>query len=100
VGKIVSIERQRTVRLADDIEGMLRRGGDRELRLRAEDVEEPTRWRRAAVMAGHRLGYPTSTWAAGGWLGLLLHRPVTEAERRGSAEAMAGWILYGVPPEF
>ncbi len=57
MAKVVSIERERTLRLADAIERELRVSGVRELRVSKGEVEHPRRWRRAAVIAAHRLGF-------------------------------------------
>ena len=64
MGKVISIERQRTLRLALEIEREFRRSGARELRVKASYFDDVGRWRRAAVIAVHRLGHPATTWAS------------------------------------
>ncbi|HET9078568.1 MAG TPA: hypothetical protein VFN68_16655 [Acidimicrobiales bacterium] len=93
MGEVVSVERERTSRLADAIERELRVTGARELRIPMEAVEDPGRWRRAGVLASHRLGFKASTFAVAGVLGLIVHQPVTDAERRRFANAMAALIV-------
>jgi hypothetical protein len=97
VAKLVKLEAERVRRLADAIERNLRAGALREIRVAVEDVEDPGLWRKAAVMAAHRLGFRATTFCAAGALVLLVHRPVTDAERRQAADAMAALILQGGP---
>jgi hypothetical protein len=93
VGKAVSIEKERTLRLAREIERELRLTGARELRVPITEVEDPARWRRAAVMASHRIGFVANTLKWGRTLVLLVHKPVTEAESRWAAEVTTDLLL-------
>jgi hypothetical protein len=95
VGKVVNLERERTVRLASDIERVLRRSGERTFAVPSSSVEDPIRWRRAAVMAAHRLGFRACTYRRNGCLVVEVARPVTDAERRSAAEVFSGLLLAG-----
>ena len=93
----LSIESQRVKRLAAVIERDLRAGMAREIRVRATDAEDPGLWRRAVVIAAHRLGLRATTFVTGDALVLLVHRPVSDSEKRMAAEAIADLILHGCP---
>ena len=98
MGKVISIERQRTLRLALEIEREFRRSGARELRVKAGDVDDVGRWRRAAVIAVHRLGHPATTWASGEIVAAAVLRPVTVMERQDAAQRIADLLFGGTPP--
>jgi hypothetical protein len=82
------MERERTRRLSRTIERDLRLAGGKSLAVDESEVEDPTRWRRAAVMAAHRMGRRAETYR---WLGqwyIDLDYPVTKEESRFVAEVI------------
>jgi hypothetical protein len=86
--KLVRLERERTRRLSRQIEHDLRRThatGSRMLAVEAEGVGDIPRWRRAAVMAAHRMGHRATTYCWGNQVRVELDLPITEAERRRAA---------------
>jgi hypothetical protein len=98
MGKLVSIEGRRTVRLADAIERRLRANGECGFVVDADEVDDPDMWRRAAVMAVHRLGYKARTWADADQVAVIVDRPVTEAEKQWAADAVSAFIRPGPRP--
>jgi hypothetical protein len=96
--KLVRLERERTRRLSRQIEQDLRRAnatGGRMLAVEADSVGDVPRWRRAAVMAAHRMGHGATTYCWGNQVRVELDLPITEAERRRAAIVTAG--LLGLP---
>ena len=96
--RVVDLEREKTRRLARDIERELRNSGDREFAVDVGAVEDVSRWRRAAIMAAHRMGHRASTYLWRGEWRVELDLPVTEAERRYSA-LLIGSIIAPLLPE-
>jgi hypothetical protein len=93
--KLVRLERERTRRLSRQIEQDLRRThatGGRMLAVEADRVEDVPRWRRAAVMAAHRMGHRATTYCWGNQVRVELDLPITEAERRRAAIVTAGLL--------
>ena len=98
LSRLVNMERERTRRLSRTIERDLRRAGGKSLAVDEGEVEDPTRWRRAAVMAAHRLGHRAETYR---WLGqwnVDLDYPVTKAESQFAADVI-GTLLLGARTE-
>jgi hypothetical protein len=92
------MERERTRRLSRVIERDLHRAGGKALAVDEGNVEDPVRWRRAAVMAAHRLGHRARTYL---WLGqwhVDLDYPVTHEQSRMAADVM-GALLFGLRTE-
>lgn len=98
MGKLVDIEKYRVAKLADGIESKVRRNGGSGYAVDAATVEEPELWRKAAVVAVHRLGYRASTYRAEGRLAVVVHRPISEAEQRLAAEAVSALLRPGPRP--
>ena len=93
---MVDLDRERTRRLSSDIERELRLTGVRTLVAAIDEVEDLGRWRRAAVMAAHRMGHRARTYLWGKEVAVELDLPVTEAEDRRAAEFVASlvWLHY------
>lgn len=53
--RVVDLEREKTRGLARDIERELRNSGDRVFAVEVGAVEDVSRWRRAAIIAAHRM---------------------------------------------
>lgn len=83
--KVVDLDRERTRQLSRTIEKDLRRGGARTLKVDVDALEDVARWRRAAIMAAHRMGHRATTYLWRRQLHVELDLPVTEAERRQAA---------------
>ena len=62
VARVVDLDLEKTRRLARDIERELRNSGGREFAVEVGAVEDVSRWRRAAIMAAHRMGHRASTY--------------------------------------
>ena len=94
--RVVDLERERTRRLSSDIERELRLAGVRTLLAAVDEVENLDRWRRAAVMAAHRMGHRARTYLWGKEVAVELDLPVTEAEDRRAAELVASlvWLRH------
>lgn len=90
--RVVDLERERTLRLSAEIERELRHSGARTLAAAVEEVEDLGRWRRAAVMAAHRMGHRARTYLWGREVAVELDLPVTEAEDRHAALAVASLL--------
>ncbi len=93
--KLVRLERERIRRLSTQIEQDLRRAhatGGRMLAVEADRVGDVPRWRRAAVMAAHRMGHRATTYCCGSQVRVELDLPITEAERRRAAVVTAGLL--------
>ncbi|MHB1614430.1 MAG: hypothetical protein ACYCXA_13680 [Actinomycetes bacterium] len=90
--RVVDLERERTRRLSSEIERELRLTGVRTLVAAVDEVEDLGRWRRAAVMAAHRMGHQARTYVWGREVAVELDRPVTEAEDRRAAELVASLL--------
>ena len=98
--KLVRLERERTRRLLKQIERDLRLAhatGERVLAVEADEVEDVPRWRRAAVMSAHRMGYRATTYCWGNQLRVELDLPVTEEERRRAAAVTADLLGFRGP---
>ena len=95
MGKVVSIEKHRTMRLADAIERRLRANHGCGFVVNAHEVDNPMVWRRAAVIAVHRLGYRARTWAGGDHLAVITDRPINDVEKRWAAEAVSAIVRPG-----
>jgi hypothetical protein len=98
MGKVVSIEKHRTVRLADAIERKLRANNGSGFVVDAGEVDDPRLWRRAAVIAVHRLGYRARTWGGEDRLAVIIDRPISDVEKRWAAEAISAVIRPGPRP--
>lgn len=62
MGKVVDLERLKVDKLADQIEGQLATLPPMShLHVPLSEVEDPERWRRAARLAAHRLGWRVAT---------------------------------------
>lgn len=89
VGKVVDLEERKARALADHLLPVLRDRGS--LLVDAADIEDCERWRRAARIAGRRLGVRVRTGVTGGgervWAASLDHE-VSEAEMRQAGLAM------------
>jgi hypothetical protein len=92
VGRVVSLERERTRRLSMVIERQLREAGGRSVAVDAASVEDVARWRRAAIVAAHRMGQRASTYALAGQVRVELDLPVTAAEHGWAAQVAAGLL--------
>ena len=92
VRRIVDLDRERTRRLAVEIERELRLTGVRTLVAAIDEVEDLGRWRRAAVMASHRMGHRARTYLWGREVAVELDLPVSEAEDRRAAEMVASLL--------
>jgi len=93
--QVVDMERERTRRLSRAIERDLRRAGGKALAVDEGGVDDSVRWRRAAVMAAHRMGHQAHTYL---WLGqwhVDLDYPVTKEESRMAADVMSA-LLSGL----
>ncbi|HZU74094.1 MAG TPA: hypothetical protein VE990_15115 [Acidimicrobiales bacterium] len=90
--------RTRVTAMADAIEKELRATGSTELHVRADAVSDRTEWRRAAVIAAHRIGYPGATLDRGGLLSLFVGKPSSPLEDRLAADVVAAWITHGRDP--
>ena len=90
--RVVDLERERTRRLSSEIERELRQTGVRTLVAAVDGVEDLGRWRRAAVMAAHRMGHRARTYVWGREVGVELDLPVTEAEDRRAAQLVANLL--------
>ena len=93
--QVVDMERERTRRLSRVIERDLRWTRGKALAVDEGKVGDPVRWRRAAVMAAHRMGHRAHTYL---WLGqwhVDLDYPVTKEESRMAADVM-GALLSGL----
>jgi len=90
--RVVDLERERTRRLSAEVERELREAGARTLVVALEDVENLGRWRRAAVMAAHRMGHRARTYVWGEEVAVELDLPVTEAEDRHAALLVASLL--------
>jgi hypothetical protein len=93
VGRVVDLECERTRRLSVLIERDWRRSGDATVAVDADAVDDVRRWRKAAVMAAHRMGHKASTYAWRGEWVAALDVPVTVADNRRAAEILASLIL-------
>jgi hypothetical protein len=98
MGKVVSIERHRTMRLADAIERKLRANNGSGFVVDAGKVDDLRAWRQAAVIALHRLGYKARTWVGEDRLAVIVDRPISAAEKRWAAEAVSAVIRPGPRP--
>ena len=90
---VVDLEAERTRRLSASIERGLRRGGGRGLAVDEDRIDDVGRWRRAAVMAAHRLGHRASTYRWRGQWDVALDVPVSAVEQRSAAELTVGLIF-------
>ena len=90
--RVVDLERERTRRLSSEIERELRLTGVRTLVAAIDEVEDLGRWRRAAVMAAHRMGHRARTYLWGREVAVELDLPVSEAEDRHAAELVASLL--------
>ena len=91
--RLVDMERERTLRLSCTIERDLRRAGGKSLSIDEDRVENLARWRRAAVMAAHRMGHRAETYR---WLGrwrIDLDYPLTKAESKFAADVIGGLLF-------
>jgi hypothetical protein len=95
--RVIDLEREKTRRLAREIERELRNSGDRVFAVEAGAVEDVSRWRRAAIMAAHRMGHQASTYLWRGEWRVVLDVPVTAAERRRSALLIESIIAPPLP---
>jgi hypothetical protein len=95
--RVVDLERAKTRRLARDIERELRNSGDRVFAIDVGAVEDVSRWRRAAIMAAHRMGHQASTYLWRGEWRVALDIPVSEAERRRSALLIESIVAPRLP---
>lgn len=93
--RVVDLDRERTRRLAAEIERELRQAGVRTLVAGVDDVEDLGRWRRAAVMAAHRMGHRARTYLWGREVAVELDLPVSRAEDRQAAEMVASLLGIG-----
>lgn len=91
---VVNLDRERTRRLAKEIERDLRRAGGRSLIVDLSTIDDVARWRRAAVLAAHSLGHRASTYMWGGRLRVELDLPITEVERRQAALVTARLVGF------
>lgn len=93
--KVVDLDRERTRQLSMQIEQGLRRAhatGGRMLAVEADRVGDVQRWRRAAVMAAHRIGHRATTYRWGSQVRVELDLPVSEGERRRAALVVASQL--------
>ena len=90
--RVVDLERERTRRLSSEIERELRLTGVRTLVAAIDEVEYLGRWRRAAVMAAHRMDHRARTYLWGREVAVELDLPVSEAEDRHAAELVASLL--------
>ncbi len=93
--RVVDLDLERTRRFSAEIERELRRSGARTLVAATDGVEDLGRWRRAAVMAAHRMGHRARTYIWGREVALELDLPVSEAEDRLAAELVASLLDIG-----
>ena len=91
-------ERTRVAEMAGAIEEELRASGSRELHVRADSVADRGEWRRAAIIAAHRIGYPGATMDRGAVLSLFVRKPSSPLEDRLAANAVAALITHGRDP--
>lgn len=98
MGTVVSIQKRRTERLADAIEQTLMINGGYGFIENAAEVDDPRLWRRAAVVAAHRLGYRATTWADEQHLVVVINRPITDDERQAAAKAVSAVLRPGPRP--
>ena len=90
--RVVDLERERTRRLSSDIERELRLTGARTLVATLDEVENLDRWRRAAVVAAHRMGHRARTYVWGQEVAVELDLPATGLEDRFGAELAASLV--------
>ena len=97
MGRVESLERARTERLADTLVAPLRERGQAFARI--ADVDDVGRWRRAAVLAGHRLGLHVRTLVAesSDLVAYVTDRPVSMAEQREGLRLVTQVLAGGHP---
>jgi pyridoxal biosynthesis lyase PdxS len=93
--RVIELDRAKTRRVSREIERDLRRGGARTIMVDVQTVEDVLRWRRAAIMAAHRMGHRATTYLWGRQLLVELDLPVTDPERREAAAVTSSILGLG-----
>ena len=93
--RVIELDREKTRRVSRVIERDLRRGGARTLMVDVQTIEDVPRWRRAAIMAAHRMGHRATTYLWGRQVTVELDLPVTDEERRQAAAITSGLLGLG-----